>query len=167
MPIPDRFTHCSASATKRAVQGHGFRHGSHESGLVPSSTLHARKMKQRCDLSGGSVTQFDMGVWSDGAPVTAHDFTWSFARQLDPASGAAYAGFLFDIKNAEAFNTGKITERWRRPTFGSMQIDVTIEDPKAYTKPFTIRVNHRLMPDTELMEFVCEERDAVHYLGKK
>jgi hypothetical protein len=28
-----------------------------------------------------------------------------------------------------------------------------------------VRVNHRLMPDTELMEFVCEERDAVHYVG--
>ncbi|MCC6705507.1 MAG: hypothetical protein IT334_11560, partial [Thermomicrobiales bacterium] len=44
--------------------------------------------------------------WADGAPVTAHDFAWSFARQLDPATGAAYAGFLFDIKNGEAFNTG-------------------------------------------------------------
>jgi hypothetical protein len=30
-----------------------------------------------------------------------------------------------------------------------------------------VRVNHRPMPDTELIEFVCEERDAVHYLGKK
>lgn len=38
-----------------------------------------------------------------------------------------------------------------------MQIDITIEDPKAYTKPFTVRVNHRLMADTELMEFVCED----------
>lgn len=72
-----------------------------------------------------------------------------------------------DVEGSPLTNTGKMTERWRRPTFGSMQIDVTIEDPKAYTKPFTIRVNHRLMPDTELMEFVCEERDAIHYAGKK
>ena len=72
-----------------------------------------------------------------------------------------------DVEGSPLTSTGKMTERWRRPSFGSMQIDVTIEDPKAYTKPFTIRVNHRLMPDTELMEFVCEERDAVHYLGKK
>jgi hypothetical protein len=50
--------------------------------------------------------------------------------------------------------------------FGLMQIDITIEDPKAYTKPFTVRVNHQLMPDTEVMEFVCEERDAVDYVGK-
>jgi len=72
-----------------------------------------------------------------------------------------------DVEGSPLTSTGKITERWRRPNFGSMQIDITVEDPKAYTKPFTVRVNHRLMPDTELMEFVCEERDAVHYVGKK
>ena len=48
-----------------------------------------------------------------------------------------------------------------------MQIDVTIDDPKAYTKPFTVRVNHRLSPDGELIEFICEDRDAAHYVGKQ
>jgi oligopeptide transport system substrate-binding protein len=43
--------------------------------------------------------------WSNGDPVTAHDFVYSWGRQLDPANGAAYAGFLFDIKNAESLNT--------------------------------------------------------------
>jgi ABC-type oligopeptide transport system substrate-binding subunit len=37
--------------------------------------------------------------------VTAGDFVFSWRRQLDPRNGAAYAGFLFDIKNAERFNT--------------------------------------------------------------
>ncbi len=71
-----------------------------------------------------------------------------------------------DVDGSPLTSSGKITERWRRPKFGLMQVDLTIEDAKAYTKPFTVRVNHRLMPDTELMEFVCEERDAVHYVGK-
>ena len=71
-----------------------------------------------------------------------------------------------DVEGSPLTNSGKMTERWRRVKFGLMQIDITIEDPKAYTKPFTVRVNHQLMPDTEVMEFVCEERDAVHYLGK-
>jgi hypothetical protein len=44
--------------------------------------------------------------WTDGTPVTAHDFVWSWRRQLDPASKAAYAGFLYDIKYAQAFNGG-------------------------------------------------------------
>ena len=71
-----------------------------------------------------------------------------------------------DVEGSPLTSTGKMTERWRRPKYGLMQIDITIEDPKAYTKPFTVRVNHQLMPDTELMEFVCEERDATHYKGK-
>jgi hypothetical protein len=68
-----------------------------------------------------------------------------------------------DVEGTPLTSTGKMTERYRRPKFGLMQIDITIEDPKAFTKPFTVRVNHQLMADTELMEFVCEERDAVHY----
>ena len=48
-------------------------------------------------------------------------------------------------------------ERFRRPTFGTLEIDVTIDDPKAYTKPWTVRVNQRLLVDTELIEFVCNE----------
>jgi hypothetical protein len=71
-----------------------------------------------------------------------------------------------DVEGSPLTSSGKMIERWRRPKFGLMQIDITIEDPKAYTKPFTVRVNHQLMPDTELMEFVCEERDATHYVGK-
>jgi hypothetical protein len=71
-----------------------------------------------------------------------------------------------DVEGSPLTSSGKMTERWHRPKFGLMQIDITIEDTKAYTKPFTVRVNHQLMPNTELMEFVCEERDAVHYLGK-
>ena len=71
-----------------------------------------------------------------------------------------------DVGGSPLTRSGKMTERWHRPKYGLMQIDITIEDPKAYTKPFTVRVNHQLMPDTELMEFVCQERDANHYLGK-
>ena len=51
----------------------------------------------------------------------------------------------------------KFTERFRCPTFGKLEIDITLEYPKAYTKPFTIRVNHRAMVDEEPIEFVCNE----------
>ena len=49
----------------------------------------------------------------------------------------------------------------------SSKIDVTIDDPKAYTQPFTVRVNQRIMVDTDLIEFICEDRDATHYVGAK
>lgn len=61
----------------------------------------------------------------------------------------------------------KITERIRRPDFGSMEIEFTFDDPKAYTKPWSARVLFELMPDTELLEYVCEnERDNPHMVGK-
>jgi hypothetical protein len=73
-----------------------------------------------------------------------------------------------DIDGSPLTNSGKLTERFRRVNFGTMQIDVTVEDPKAYTKPFTVRVNHRLMPDTDLIEFVCAENEKsdAHLVGK-
>jgi len=45
---------------------------------------------------------------------------------------------------------------------------VTVEDPTMYSQPFTVRVNHRLMPDTDLIEFICaeNERSVPHLVGK-
>lgn len=47
------------------------------------------------------------GKWSNGQPVTAYDFEWSFQRLLDPASGNVFAYFYYPIKGARDFNTGK------------------------------------------------------------
>lgn len=62
-----------------------------------------------------------------------------------------------------------VTERFRRRNFGTMEMEVTIDDPKAYTKPWkaaTVRFN--LLPDTELIEHLCEnEKDAAHLVGNK
>jgi hypothetical protein len=61
-----------------------------------------------------------------------------------------------------------ITERFRRKDFGHMDIQITIDDPKAYTKPWTITENPSLLVDTDLLESVCEEnnKDAQHIVGK-
>jgi ABC-type transport system substrate-binding protein len=50
------------------------------------------------------------GRWSDGRPVTAHDFEWSFRRLLDPSSGNVFAYFYYPIKGARAFNTGQTAD---------------------------------------------------------
>jgi hypothetical protein len=67
-----------------------------------------------------------------------------------------YDGWL-DVNGSPYTRQAKITERFRRPTLGHLQIDFTIEDPKAYTKPWTVRIDQRLLPDQELIEFVCNE----------
>lgn len=70
-----------------------------------------------------------------------------------------------DVSGSPLTSSGKMVERFTRLNFGTLQIDVTIEDPKAYTEPFTVRVMQQLMPNTELFESVCEDRDAGHYVG--
>jgi len=70
-----------------------------------------------------------------------------------------------DVNGSPLTSTGKMTERMRRINYGNLQTDVTIEDPKAYTKPFTVRINHRIMLNTDLIEFVCQENEksSEHY----
>jgi hypothetical protein len=58
----------------------------------------------------------------------------------------------------------KITERYRRRDFGHMDFDITIDDPKAFTKAFTIKTQRTLQPDTDILEDVCEnERSRAHF----
>jgi len=70
-----------------------------------------------------------------------------------------------DVRGSPLTRNGKIIERFRRLNFGSLVIEVTIDDPKAYTKPFTATINNRLLPDTQLIEFVCIDKSAQHYVG--
>ncbi len=53
----------------------------------------------------------------------------------------------------------KVTERFRRLNFGTLEIQLTIDDSKTFTRPFTVTFQQRLMPDTELIEFVCAENN--------
>ncbi|MBT5874819.1 MAG: peptide ABC transporter substrate-binding protein [Candidatus Latescibacteria bacterium] len=48
--------------------------------------------------------------WSDGRPVTAHDFVYSYRRMIDPEEANPYGGFYYDIKNAQAINRGDIAD---------------------------------------------------------
>ena len=54
----------------------------------------------------------------------------------------------------------KVTEKFRRVNYGQIEVEFTVDDPKAYTKPFTLRLLHRLEPNgSELIEYVCNEND--------
>ena len=62
----------------------------------------------------------------------------------------------------------RVTERLRRPDFGHLEVVVRLEDPKAFTEPWTIPIKLELDADTEPMEYVCaeNERDRQHLIGK-
>ena len=73
-----------------------------------------------------------------------------------------------DVNGTPLTNTGKMTERFTRPNYGSLNIEITVEDPKVYTKPYTVRVAQRIMPNTDLIEFICNENEKsdAHLVGK-
>src|SRR5262245_22907912 len=62
----------------------------------------------------------------------------------------------------------RMTERYRRRTFGNLDLEVTLSDPAVYARPWTVAVRAELAPDTEMIEFVCNEnpRALEHWVGK-
>jgi hypothetical protein len=77
-------------------------------------------------------------------------------NNLRGAENGPSDGWL-DVRGSPYSDQAKITERFRRPIYGKLEIDFTLEDAKAYTKPFTVRINHRLRVDEEMIEFICNE----------
>jgi hypothetical protein len=58
----------------------------------------------------------------------------------------------------------RITERYRRRDVGHMDVEITLDDPKMYSKPFTVKLTHLLQADTDILEYVCteNEKDRAH-----
>jgi hypothetical protein len=110
-------------------------------------------------------------IYMDGRPTPNNDPTpWWFGYsrgwyegdtlvvETTNFRGDERAGWL-DVNGSPYTDALKMTERFRRPNFGTLEIDITIDDQKAYTKPFTVRVNQRLMVDQEMIEFICNENE--------
>jgi len=107
-------------------------------------------------------------IFMDGRPAPPKDAQpWWFGYSRGRYEGDTLVvestnfrdeGWL-DVNGAPLTSEGRLIERFRRPTAGRLEIDVTIDDPKAYTRPWTVRVNQRLLADTDLIEFVCGENE--------
>jgi hypothetical protein len=93
---------------------------------------------------------YSVGHW-EGDDLVVETNNLRGADEDSPSDG------WLDVNGSPYTRQAKITERFRRPTLGHLQIDFTIEDPKAYTKPWTVRIDQRLLPDQELIEFICNE----------
>jgi hypothetical protein len=73
-----------------------------------------------------------------------------------------------DINGSPLTEAAKMTERFRRLDYGNLEIVITVDDPKAYTKPWTVTVRQSIVLDAEMIEFICaeNERDVRHMVGK-
>lgn len=73
-----------------------------------------------------------------------------------------------DSQGSPLTSAGKVTERIRRPNFGRLEIEVTVDDPKVYTAPWTVKLNQPIVTDTELLDYICAENEqsSEHFKGK-
>jgi hypothetical protein len=77
-------------------------------------------------------------------------------------------GIWLDANGSPLSPDAHITERFRRVNFGKMEIELTVDDLKAYRTPWTVKLNQFIVLDTDLLDYVCteNERDAKHLVGK-
>ena len=116
-------------------------------------------------------------IFTDGRPLPPRDAqpTWqgysighsegdTFVVETTHQNGKTW----LDMRGLPATDAIRVVERFTRPTIGRIDIDVLIDDPKAYTRPWSVKLAWALQPDTDLIESICEEnnRDVPHMVGK-
>ena len=77
-------------------------------------------------------------------------------------------GIWLDALGNPLTEAAEIIERFRRPDFGNLEIEITVDDPKAYTKPWTVKIAQVIDLDTDLLDYVCndDEKDIPHLSSK-
>jgi hypothetical protein len=68
-------------------------------------------------------------------------------------------GLWLDIIGSPMTDAAKVRERIRRPDFGHLEVEVTVDDPKAYTRPWTVTMKQAIVLDTELVDEICLENE--------
>jgi hypothetical protein len=81
---------------------------------------------------------------------------WESDTFVVESTGFQDGGWIDTLKGRPNSDALRVTERFRRTDFGHMELLVTIDDPKAYLKPWTVKAPLHLLPDTELLESFCE-----------
>jgi hypothetical protein len=107
-------------------------------------------------------------IFTDGRPLPGNDpqpwwFGYSTGRWMGDTLVVQTKGFRdggwLDVNGSPLTDAAAMTERFTRVNYGTLDIEVTVDDPKAYTKPWTVTIRNEVMLDTELIEFVCLENE--------
>jgi hypothetical protein len=77
-------------------------------------------------------------------------------------------GIWLDTSGNPLTDAAKVTERFRRVNYGHLEVEVIVDDPKAYTRPWTVKLKQVIALDTDLLDYVCleNEKDLKHLVGK-
>ena len=104
---------------------------------------------------------------SEGSTVTIATADAATRQPVWSADGALLAWSRFDRRSSDGVAQVIVVDIDHSPN-DRLELDVTVEDAKAYTRPWTVRINYRLVPDQQLIEFVCNENEqsSKHYVTK-
>jgi hypothetical protein len=115
-------------------------------------------------------------IFTDGRPLPSDPLpTWNGysvgkweGETLVVQSNGFRDGIWLDANGSPMTEAAKITERYHRPNYGTLDITITVDDPKAYTAPWTTTIRHLIALDTELLDYVCQENEksVQHLVGK-
>ena len=105
-------------------------------------------------MDGRSLPDDDPLPWWYGYSIGY----WQGDTLVVETTGLRDGGWL-DVNGSPFTDKVKFTERFTRVDYGHMIVDITVDDPTAYTQPFTVRVEHGLMPESDLIEFICNENE--------
>ncbi len=114
-------------------------------------------------MDGRALPNNDPDPWWYGYSI-GH---WEGDTLVVQTTGFKEPGWI-DEEGTPITSAGRLTERFRRLNYGTLEIQITVDDPKTFTRPWTYKLNQRLMPDTELIEFVCLENNTSlkHLVGR-
>lgn len=133
----------------------------HVPGLL--AILHERNMEFRQIFTDGRPLPADQqpswGGYSTGM--------WDGDTLVVQTSGLR-DGLWADFAGSPLTGRARIAERFRRPAYGRLEVVVTVDDPGAYTRPWTITLNQHMALDTDLLEYACleNEKDVTHLAGR-
>ena len=114
-------------------------------------------------------------VFLDGRPLPVDPqptwYGYSIGRWEGDSLVVQSLGFRddqwLDAAGSLLTNAGRVTETFRRPDFGHLHIEIAVDDPKAYTRPWTVTVNLAAVLDTEMLDAACfeNEKDVPHLIN--
>lgn len=115
-------------------------------------------------------------IFTDGRPLPSIDQPsfngYSTGRWEGDTLVVETAGFKdalwLDRSGSPMTDAARMVERFRRVNYGKLEIQITVDDPKAYTAPWTVTLNHFIVLDTDLLDYICleNEKSLSHLVGK-
>ncbi len=168
----------AAAIVKKRIDDHGKDNPDSHCQPIGIVQLHTHPYPRRIMQSPGMLAilyekdQTFRQIFTDGRALPEDPVPWWYGYSSGKWTGDTLViqtiglrddGWL-DFRGDLLTDAAKVTEKFRRPNYGNLEIELTVDDAKAYTKPWTVTIHQVIAPDMDLFEFYCAEnnKDEIH-----